>query len=131
MALRVARGLFRLWLVISVLWLAGVAFTAWDNFKNIDDAETQAMNSWTADVDATRCPDDNPFHSACTSPPSQKEYLAAKANAKKEAAAKEAAAQRQSAIWSFPLLAFLPPAFVLALGAALIWAFSGFRQAGP
>ena len=28
MALRVARGLFRLWLVSSVLWVAGVGATA-------------------------------------------------------------------------------------------------------
>ena len=28
MALRVTRGLFRLWLVLSVLWIGGVAFAA-------------------------------------------------------------------------------------------------------
>ena len=32
MALRVARGLFRLWLVLSVLWVAGVAFVTWQTF---------------------------------------------------------------------------------------------------
>jgi hypothetical protein len=30
-------------------------------------------------------------------------------------------------IWHASLLAFLPPAFVLALGSALVWAFKDFR----
>ena len=29
MALRVARGLFRLWLVLSVLWIGGVGVMTW------------------------------------------------------------------------------------------------------
>jgi len=29
MALRVARGLFRLWLVLSVLWIGGVGIGTW------------------------------------------------------------------------------------------------------
>jgi hypothetical protein len=32
MALRVARGLFRLWLVLSVLWIGGVAVETWWTF---------------------------------------------------------------------------------------------------
>jgi hypothetical protein len=57
MALRVARGLFRLWLVLSVLWIGGVVFVR---------------------------------HGI--------------------------------------LLALVPPAFVLALGSALVWASKGFRE---
>ena len=57
MALRVARGLFRLWLVLSVLWIGGVVFVR---------------------------------HGI--------------------------------------LLALVPPAFVLALGLALVWASKGFRE---
>jgi hypothetical protein len=51
MVLRVARGLFRLWLVLSVLWIGGVGVVTWR----------------------------------------------------------------------------VPPAFLLALGSALVWAFRGFR----
>jgi hypothetical protein len=29
MALRVARGLFRLWLILSVLWIGGVSVVTW------------------------------------------------------------------------------------------------------
>ena len=32
MALRVARGLFRLWLVLSVLWIGGVGVVTWRTF---------------------------------------------------------------------------------------------------
>jgi hypothetical protein len=110
MALRVARGLFRLWLILSVLWVGGVAFMAWQLFADIDKFETLA----------TRCDEPgNPFDKklACSDP------LAAKA-----AASNTAAEERRSTIWHTSLLAFLPPAFVLALGSALVWAFSGFAE---
>jgi len=32
MAVRVARGLFRLWLVLSVFWLSGVGLVTWWTF---------------------------------------------------------------------------------------------------
>jgi hypothetical protein len=32
MALKIARGLFRLWLVLSVLWIGGVATVTWQAF---------------------------------------------------------------------------------------------------
>jgi hypothetical protein len=32
MALRVARGLFRLWLVLSVLWIGGLGIVTWQHF---------------------------------------------------------------------------------------------------
>jgi hypothetical protein len=36
-------------------------------------------------------------------------------------------ALRRSTIWHANFLAFLPPAFMLAFGSALVWAFRGFR----
>jgi hypothetical protein len=36
MALRVARGLFRLWLILSVLWVAGMGVVTWQTFPEID-----------------------------------------------------------------------------------------------
>jgi len=35
MALRVARGLFRLWLVLSVLWIGAVGIVTWQTDGNI------------------------------------------------------------------------------------------------
>jgi len=37
MALRVARGLFRLWLVLSVLWIGWEGYTTWQNFPDESD----------------------------------------------------------------------------------------------
>ena len=70
--MRVARGLLRLWLVLSVLWVAVVAYVTWSiAWRSADPA---------AFVLAEALP-----------------------------------------------LALVPPVFVLALGAALVWAFRGFR----
>jgi hypothetical protein len=33
MALRVVRGLFRLWLVLSVLWIGWVSLDTWSNYS--------------------------------------------------------------------------------------------------
>jgi hypothetical protein len=86
--LRIPRGLFRLWLVLSVLWIAGVGIYAWWSFPT-------EVPPWAA------------------SSPSEVASLLAE--------------DRRSAIWEASLLAVLPPAFVLALGSALVWAFRGFR----
>jgi hypothetical protein len=137
MALRVARGMFRLWLILSMLWLAVVAFMARDVFENIDYAETRrATAGWDPSDPLTGLhgnPSD-PFTKRCSnlwwpdrerldcSKPTPEEVAVQKATASKEAAEK-----RQSTIWQLSLLAFLPPAFVLAFGSALVWAFRGFR----
>jgi hypothetical protein len=41
MALRVARGLFRLWLVLSVLWIGGIAILTWPAFDPAKLAATK------------------------------------------------------------------------------------------
>jgi hypothetical protein len=41
MALRVARGLFRLWLVLSVLWIGGWGFVAWQDMPSAGDYTVQ------------------------------------------------------------------------------------------
>ena len=127
--MRVARGLFWLWLVLSALWVAGMAFMVGQSFGTIDRIETRATSSWNpSDPSATRCSDDAFDKSAemlmkgCLYPPSPEEYLAAKA-----AAQSKAAEDRRSLFWRANFLAFLPPAFLFALGSVLVWAFGGFR----
>ena len=127
--LRVACGLFWLWLVLSALWVAGMAFMVGQSFGTIDRIETRATSSWNpSDPSATRCSDDAFDKSAemlmmgCLYPHSPEEYLAAKA-----AAQRKAAEDRRSLFWRANFLAFLPPAFLLAVGSALLWAFGGFR----
>ena len=46
MALRVARGLFRLWLILSVLWIGGVGYVTWQTLPSAD--------SWAVEMEAER-----------------------------------------------------------------------------
>ena len=100
MAFRIARGLFRLWLVLSVLWIGGVGVVTWYRLPAYD---------WPGKglpfERSTTAPDFNPD-----------EYLAFKV-----------AEERREAIRFGSVSAFAPPAFVLVLGSALVWAFRGFR----
>jgi hypothetical protein len=104
MALRVARGLFRLWLVLSVLWIGGVGVVMWRTFpeKYVSPVQQGQGEGQPAKPRSDEFDPD--------------EYLAFKA-----------AEERRSAIFHASLLAFLPPAFLFALGSALVWAFRGFR----
>ena len=101
MALRVARGLFRLWLVLSVLWIGGVGVMTWREYP--DD--------WLR-----ICAEGEPPGPGRCLPPLPPGYVIA-----------------SKPFWADPaihrgiVLAVVPPAFVLALGSALIWAFKGFR----
>jgi hypothetical protein len=49
MALRVARGLFRLWLVLSVLWIGGVGVATWWTFPEdyVPPSDRRGANSRT------------------------------------------------------------------------------------
>src|SRR5262245_45999431 len=103
MALRLARGLFRLWLVLSVLWIGGVAIATWSrppvhDFDWVWPAELPTIE----ELNKRSQPFDPDW------------WLREKKDEQRRAAIK--------AIWLASALAFLPPVFVLALGSALIWA---------
>jgi hypothetical protein len=104
MALRVLRGLFRLWLVLSVLWIGGVGVVMWQTFP---ESELPSM----CDLPANERP---------------KEYDCSwLARVKDEVVYMEW--EQRAAVQSGILLALAPPAVLLALGSALVWAFRGFR----
>jgi hypothetical protein len=117
MALRVARGLFRLWLVLSVLWIGGVGYVTWQTFP---------QDKYVLPSDRPAAPSTGMFEDLI---PKRPETLSAKPRSDefdpKDFAAWKLAQERRSAIWHAGLLAFLPPA--LAFGSALVWAFRGFR----
>jgi hypothetical protein len=108
MALRVARGLFRLWLVLSVLWIGGVGYVTWQHFPV--DLTVTPGKAPSAEFD----PDEFLARTAPDFDPS-KPYVVVRDK------------ERRDAIQFASLLALIPPAFVLALGSALVWAFRGFR----
>jgi hypothetical protein len=100
MALRVARGLFRLWLILSVLWIGGVGYVTWRDFPPPYVPDPQRATTSPKAPSTEFDPD---------------EFLAF-----------ASAEERRSAFWFAGGLALVPPAFVLALGSALVWAFRGF-----
>ena len=108
MALRIARGLFRLWLVLSVLWIGGVGVVTWRTFPVLPVPEWYTP---PCELPANERSDDWD----CSWLARVKDQLTMD---------KEQRAALQSAI----LLALVPPAFVLALGSALVWASKGFRE---
>jgi hypothetical protein len=118
MTLRVARGLFRLWVVLSVLWIAGLAIETWRTFP-VDDwinPSTGTKRLLTdEEVGLGRNPPPPGF--VIDKPPfdPSKAYQVVLDK------------ERRSAIQSAILLAFAPPALMLAFGSALVWAFRGFR----
>jgi hypothetical protein len=121
--MRIARGLFRLWLVFAALWIAGVAIVTWWTFP-VDDWFVPALGKRMSDKEFKELPDapwiTKESSSATTTEPPRfdptKPYQVALDS------------ERRAALQSAALLALVPPVFVLALGAALGWAFEGFRS---
>jgi hypothetical protein len=109
MVLRVARGLFRLWLVLSVLWIGGVGIATW----------------WTF-------PEDNPIvRDICAKANDAEQCAGLLRAAGKNPFEAFDPEERRTAIQFASIEAFVPPVFVLALGSALVWAFRGFRVNAP
>jgi hypothetical protein len=104
MAVRVARGLFRLWLVLSALWIGGVGVETWQTFP----------------VYEFILPSEAPDYR----PPKPDEF---DVNDFDKWVQARAATQRREALWMAALKSLAPPVLILALGSALIWAFRGFR----
>ena len=93
MKLRIARGLFRLWLVVSVIWIAFVIAMTWYDIchpTTFTDTEVGL-------------------------PPGRFDDLII-------------AGRTESAVKFGLVLAAVPSVLVLLIGAALIWAFRGFRN---
>jgi hypothetical protein len=118
MTRRIARGLFRLWIVASVVWLCAVgAVTTWwvlPKAAELSDAEVskppfdpskpfEVVPDWAK-------PGGVPLQNLPDAPWVVTEQ-------KKKAAIQTAAE-----------IALIPPALVLALGAALGWVVKGFRD---
>jgi hypothetical protein len=96
MALRVAHGLFRLWLVLSVLWIGGVGYVTWQTLPSSNDQVVE-LERQTLERETPGGPKLPPW----------KAYKLAH----------EAVLYRH--LWYASVFALGPPAFVLALGSAL------------
>jgi hypothetical protein len=115
MKLRVGRGLFRLWAVISVFWIAGVAIETWRSYpadergvlKPVTDPALLALLN-APDAGSVRAVDEKPAFDQ------SKPYMVVRDS------------ERRDALQSGVLLALGLPALVFLIGLSLSWALRGF-----
>jgi hypothetical protein len=127
----VARGLFRLWVVFSALWVAGAGFQAWRTLPALVPVFPQpifAPDAPTKPLPPDKAPFDPDAYLA------DKKWPGTPVNRNKpiidpfeQEAHLESIAARENAISSAAQVALLPPAFFLIFGMGLIWAIRGFR----
>ena len=132
MARRIARGLFRLWIVASVMWICTVGTATWWTWPNLPgtpvpdwpgtpiskpDFDPDAYLSAKRKADApkawpgTPVPDEDIEWRWCRS-----------------ASDVDCRNLGKATIQTATEIALIPPMLVLALGAGLGWAFKGFRS---
>ena len=110
MALQIGRGFFRLWIVLSVLWVCTVGAVTWSKFP----IEGESI----ADIGATKAP----VQTRTNMTFSEMQALVRKETS--QVAARERWEIVQAAVKS----AIVPPIFILVLGLSLGWAMKGFRN---
>lgn len=112
MALRIARGLFRLWLVLTVLWMGAVGTMAWWH---------DSPHDWVVVSECPASPEGYVVHDP--NPPPEG-YVIDKPRCVTPVSllSEVFVVNRNSAA-----MALIPPVFVLTVGAAFVWAFRGFR----
>jgi cytoskeletal protein RodZ len=133
MVLRISRGLFRLWLVLSSFWVAAVAAHTWEAIPTT----LEPTSSSVADTDSGRSRKDAELPSGSATLPSHsasrrdddwsdvsKPLLS---DAEVGVSAAIPAASLRDTMLDAAQIAFFPPIMVLAIGSALGWAFKGFR----
>jgi hypothetical protein len=152
MALRIGRGLFRLWLVLSVLWIGGVGAVTWwtfpmDYWVGANGEELPSIAELNAAL-----PKSDPKTKIVEFEGQRHEFPADATDAEIAAALEGTSRlvtdpallaqlnkpdpsqsyqvardkERRAAVQLAAILT-LVPAFLLALGSALVWAFRGFR----
>jgi hypothetical protein len=114
--MRIARGLFRFWVVASILWIALVAGMTWQAWP-VDD--------WTIpkppfDPDAylagkPQFDPSKPFSDGKQTYANSKAYVEA---------------EQRDALMKGAAISVAPPVAILILGMSLIWVVRGFRSEG-
>jgi hypothetical protein len=148
--MRVARGMFRLWLVLSCLWIATVAaigYSSWPSTskdpKAAYDSKTSADDDFNSkmtildqaskgtlpplpDLKDESLPPEDPNNSK-TYPGPVPEYLKHQDSNNPFADAVNAQQSAQQLAVTTAKLALIPPALIFIVGIGLTWAFRGFR----
>jgi hypothetical protein len=111
---RIGRGLLRLWLVMSIVWICAVGMVAWSTLTpavaDLPDAPWVKPTSGKPPFDPSK-----PYRAL--TPDEFEQFDPVKFEAFK----------RWAEIKTGIEVAFVPPLLLLMLGAALIWVIRGFR----
>ena len=111
---RIGRGLLRLWLVMSIVWICAVGMVAWSiltpTVADLPDAPWVKPTSAKPPFDPSK-----PFKVVTPNAFDQFDPV------------EFSAFKRWDEIKTGIEVAFVPPLLLLMLGAALIWAIRGFR----
>lgn len=150
--MRIARGLFRLWLVLSVLWIGAVGTVTWSHFSErplthkgggLTHKEVGLCSApFDPSVPELSHPCDKfgmatiavPIDVAPQSDPSKRRMMAAAPQSDPSKPFEvitydnDATDHLAWTIRNGALVGLLPPVLVLLLGSSLIWAFRGFRS---
>jgi hypothetical protein len=102
----VTRGLFRLWIVVSVLWAVGAGGAAWYLYPK---PETEWVPGWARED----VPSWTRSEAAGVWQPRKPEDIAK---------------NQREALAVAALAGLLPPIIVLVVGASLVWAVRGFTR---
>lgn len=123
------RGLIRLWIAVSALWLAFVMFNALDHTVKVFDetnVRIEGLKSGRIDANGWESPPE-PKSSLLQSKELTPEAMAERGNliSKEEAKRREALTRLLRA---FVLTGIAPPLMVPALGFIAAWVIAGFRS---
>ena len=132
MAIRIARGLFRLWIVLSVLWIGCVGAITWGQyvyyeplFKASGDHSSLTSTFVICEKAKTDKECFNFLAAAGKNPFDAYDLKWGDTGLPGDADVKFGGIAWEQ----LPVaLALVPPAFVLVIGSAFVWAFRGFRS---
>lgn len=118
MARQLARGLFRLWLVASIVWVCAVGAVTWSTLPKVLPPFDQLPDQSKLVTDPNLLAQLNDPKLQAPKPPfdPSKPYDVV-----------VTAAERNALLFRAGQIAFIPPVLLLVVGAALGWAVKGFR----
>jgi hypothetical protein len=120
----VTRGLFRLWIVVSVLWVIGAGSVVWWDYR----ASNAVLSQKCADPDWAFNPRTKECFPTFVRRLDEEPY---DVDAYLREAREEVQRMAVQNLGYGALATLLPPIIVLIVGASLVWAIRGFRSHPP
>ncbi|MQW63171.1 hypothetical protein GHK33_10985 [Sinorhizobium meliloti] len=148
--MNIKRGLFRLWLVLSIAWIAFMGYDFYDRIKSpyiplqeyryvpetkkfiphVDETDPMKWMDFTRTRDRVEFPINVIAYIPSELPGEDAHALRRRFHAEFVVPREtEVSTKRREYILELVHAAFWPPVAVFLIGAALVWAFSGFARA--